>query len=264
MHDVVVVEQLRNRGWLTKPYSELLPYESMERRARILDKPPKQLALSRVGELNPCGTAQKFIMLYEQLTSEGSLELGVIDLRGTKRYCDVSVFYTLQSLVRLSIGKSIDLVKAAGDIFRLLITHPCDTLTEGIMYDLLKNYTPINFYASELINGIQVAVYKEESVSLYWKSLCEFIGFYTEAIEPGMKVIRENCSNEKEVRSFCTKLYKEAKADEDFMSKIYKQGANKWLIAMLYHLYPTYPKIVDNYIPSGGFAPLNAEVAEDA
>lgn len=263
MHDVVVLEQLRNRGWLTKSYTELLPYEAMERRARILDKPPKQVTLSRVGEINPCGTAQKFTMIYNQLVTEGSLELGVIDLRGTKRYCDVSVFYTLQSLVRLSIGKSMDLVKAACDIFKLLIMHPCETLTEGVMYDLLKNYVPINFYAAELVNGIHIAVYKEEAVALYWKSLCEFMGFYTEAIEPGMKVIRANCKNEKEVRSFCTKLYKDAKADTEFMSKIYKPGANKWLIAMLYYLYPTMPKIVDNVLPYSMFAPVNMEESED-
>lgn len=263
MHDVVVVEQLRNRGMINRPYSELLPYEAMERRARILDKPPKQVTLSRVGEINPCGTAQKFIMIYNQLMSEGSLEMGTIDLKGNKRYCDVSVFYTLQTLVRLSMGKSLDLVKAACDIFRLIITHPCDTLTEGIMYGLLKNYIPVNYYASELVNGIQIAVYKEEAVALYWKSLCEFMGFYTEAITPGMKVIKENCKTEKEVRSFLTKLYKEAKANESFMSKIYKPAANKWLIAMLYYLHPTMPQLVDIDIPEVATTTMMREVVSE-
>lgn len=249
MHDVVVVEQLRNRGLISRPYSELLPYEAMERRARILDKPPKQITLSRVGEINPCGTAQKFIMIYNQLVSEGSLEMGTIDIKGAKRYCDVSVFYTLQTLIRLSMGKSLDLVKAACDVFKLIITHPCETLTEGVMYNLLRAYIPMNYYAGELVNGILIAVYKEESVALYWKSLCEFMGFYTDAIEPGMAVIKENCKNEKEVRSFLTKIYKEAKADEAFMSKLYKPAVNKWLVAMLYYLYPTKPELIDLGIP---------------
>lgn len=247
MHDVVVCEQLRNRGMLSLPYSVLLPYEAMERRARILDKPPKQIALLKAGEISPCGTAQKFVMVYNQLMHANTVDVGIIDILGKVTYCDVSVFYTLQTLIRLSIGKSIDMVTAASNIFRTIITHQCETLTEQVMYTILNKYVPVNFYASELVNGIHIAVYKEDELALLWRTNCEFSGYYMEAIEPGMKVIKEKCHDVKELRAFIMDNYKAAKEDKDFMYRLYKPGANRWLTAMLYYLYPTMPDLIDSF-----------------
>lgn len=246
MQDVVVNESLRQRGMLNLPYSELLPYISMERRTRILDKAPKRVTLFHVSGLDVCGTAQTFVMLYSNIRSQYPLEVAAIDVKGVKRFCDVEIYWTLQALLRLCLGKNLDRITAACDVFRTILTIPGDSLTKERVYQALFHYTPVNYYAGQLVDGIHVAVYGELESVLYWKSLVEFSGFYAKGFKLGCDTIRAECKTTKDVDKFCAEQSKLARADKDFMKRIYKPGANKYLIAMLYYLKEAHPEVIED------------------
>ena len=261
MDDIIVIESLRKRGWLQRPYEELLPYYTPERKARFLDKEPKRLSFMRVNLLDPCGTMQKFSLIYQQMqASNTAIEIGTIDLNGQKKFCDPEIFITLQTLISMSTGKSLDLIRAAADLVRLILTADADTITKNVLRKTIDTYIPMNYYSGELINGIEVSVFNTSKVALYWKSMCEFAGYYTECIPLGMELIESNCVNEKEVREFCKKKYAEAKESKDFMSRLYKKGANKYLASVLYCLYDKHPELLNVTVPNSGFA---EEVQDD-
>lgn len=254
MKDIIVAQSLRKRGVGLNDMDEILRYEAIERMPRILDKPPKRLNFNKAKDIEVYGCCSELTMCYKELKEACTYEQCKLDLKGKTRYCDVDVFLILQALINQSICNSKERAEACMDVFKVIMLTPGDVLTTARVYETLKNYQPYNYYAGELVKGIHICLFNEKAPVLYWVSLCDFTGYYKEAIELGREVIRQNCETEKDVEKFLRPLYREAKADEEFMSKIYKPGANKWLIPMLYQLSKNNPDILNVTVKEDGFA----------
>lgn len=253
MKDIVVIESLRKRGTGLGNMQEVLTYEAIERKPRVLDKAPKRLNFTKATDIQVYGCCSEFVITYNDLKSNISIEQATLDIKGNKRFCDVEVYLALQALIQQGFCNSADKAAACFDVFKIIMTTPGETLTTGRVYNTLKDYQPMNYYAGELIKAIQVCLFNEKLPVLYWINLVEYSGFYATALELGKEVIRENCETEKDVEKFLRPLYKEAKNDKEFIDSLYKPACNKWLIAMLYYLRKEHPEALE---PSnkGGFA----------
>lgn len=254
MKDIVVVQSLRKRGIGLSDMQEVLEYEAIERKPRVLDKAPKRLNLTKASDIEVYGCCAEFIMCFKDKKANINLEQATLDLRGVKRYCDTDVYFTLLSLIEQGFCYTADRAAACFDVFKVIMTTPGDTLTTKRVYDALTNYQPMNYYAEELVKAINVCLFNEKAPVLYWLNLCEFSGFYPKAIELGKNVIRDNCETEKDVEKFLRPFYKQAKDDKEFMDNLYKPGANKWLIPMLYFLREQHPEVLEPNSKGGGFA----------
>ena len=132
----------------------------------------------------------------------------------------------------------------------------CDTLTLTRVHEELYNYKTDDYYINELIAGTLSCLFPNDDMraECHWKSIVDFRGYYGAAVELGAEVIRKNCKTEKDVQKFLGEQYKLAKEDKEFMKNIYKPGANKWLIGMLYYLRESNPEILEPSKDSVGFA----------
>lgn len=254
MKDIVVIQQLQKRGTGLNQVNEVLQYEAIERKPRILDKAPKRLALTKASEINTYGCCSEYIMCYAELKSSTSMLQATIDLRGNKRFCDVELNIALRALIKQGITNIADRAAACFDVFKCIVMAPGDTLTVDRVYNALNVYQPMNYYAGELVKALNVCLYHEKAPVLYWVSLCELTGFYSKAIELGKDIIRKQCETEKDVDRLLRPLYKEAKDDAEFMKSVYKPAANKWLLPMLYLLKDTNPEALEPNATGGGFA----------
>ena len=60
--------------------------------------------------------------------------------------------------------------------------------------------------------------------------------YYKEASKLGAQLIRERELDEKSLKEFLNEQWVSAKADTEFMKKLYKPMCNKWMSAMIYAL----------------------------
>ena len=51
MQDIIVIQNLQRRGVDFSNMQEMLRYEAMERKPRVLDKPPKRITLTKAKEI---------------------------------------------------------------------------------------------------------------------------------------------------------------------------------------------------------------------
>lgn len=252
MKDQVVLKSLSEKG-IPLDIEHILPYEAMEMKERVLDGPPKRLKLNSVTEKDVYGICNEFIMTYNSIKDSFSYEVTRIDLRGNTRICDTDVFYVLQALITEGICYDEDKAQACFNLFRIIMTTPGDMLSKAVLYPVLTDYKPADFYEKQLLNAIKVCLFNVTAPVLYWVKICELSGFYKNAVKLGCEVIAEECKSEKDVKDFLNPKYKEAKEDKEFMRSIYKQGANKWLIAMIWHLHKEHPEVMDASTSKDGF-----------
>lgn len=253
MNDPIVAAELAKRNFTSADFNTLLIYDSVSKKPRVLDKPPKRLSFKRPKDIQQLGFCSEFIIIFNQMKSETTLNECEIDLRGTVKKCGPNVFLALQTIIRQGFTFSKEKAEACFDLFKLIVMCDSTEITDQIVYDLLSDYQPQNYYAKELVKALRVCLFNEKVSVLYWLNLCEFTGFYSKARELGMKVIRESCTTEKDVETFLKPIYTEAKADEEFMSQLYKPACNKWLIPMLYYLRKEHPEALEP-AGDGGFA----------
>lgn len=253
MQDIVVIESLRRRGCGLNNMEEVLQYEAVEHKPRVLDGEPRKVSLSKAKDIQPYGCCSEFVIAYNDIKSTATLEQAAIESKGVTRICDVEVYVALKTLISQGVTFIREKAEACYNLCRVIMTAPGDTLTKARVFDALNKYNTKDYFECELIKALGITLFNESMVSLYWVSLCESTGFYVEAIEEGKKVVAENCETEKDVTKFLSVLYKQAKEDKEFMAKIYKPGANKWLIAMLYHLRDN-EKFLEPGNTDGGFA----------
>lgn len=254
MKDIVVIQELQRRGYNFNNVEEVVRYEAVERKPRHLDKAPSKLTFTRATNIQEYGCCSEFIITYNDIMGSSDLDVCYVDLKGAKRLCDKEVFVTLQTLIQRGYTFKEDLASACFDLFRVIIMAPGDVLTRNAVYAALSKYHTDSYYAKELLTAISMCLFGDEAYVAYWVNLCDFTGYYSEAIKLGKDVIASKCTDEKSVNSFLRELYKEAKADKEFMDKVYKPGANKWLIPMLYYLHDEYPEVLDPGNNNGGFA----------
>lgn len=248
MQDAVVLQSLREKG-IPITMENLLPYEAMERKGRVLDKPPKRIKLQNLPERNVYGIRNEFIMRFNDLKSTLTAEVTRIDLRGNTRICDKEVFIALQALIAEGVCYSEEKAQACFELFHTIVMAPGEMLSKSVVFEELNDYKPRDYCAKELLSAIKSCLFNVVGPVLYWINLCNLTGFYPKAVELGKQVIAEKCKTEKEVKDFLTPLYKEARANKSFMKDIYQSGANKWLIAMLWYLHEEHPEVMN---PSTG------------
>ena len=252
MKDPVVLKSLADKG-IPLDTEHILPYEAMEMKPRVLDSAPKRLKLMIVEDKDVYGIRNEFIMTFNNNHDPNSLEVTRIDMKGNTRVCDNDVFYVLQALITEGICYSEEKAEACFNLFRIIMTTPCDVLSKSVLYPVLSSYKPKEFCEQQLLDGIMICLFKVGAPVFYWHDLCNLQGFYKNAVKLGDKVIEENCKTEKDVKTFLNPIYKKAKEDKEFMKSIYKQGANKWLIAMIYYLKDSNPEVMDASTNTDGF-----------
>ena len=258
MRDTIVLQNLHKRGINLNDMDTLLRYEAPERKPRVLDSAPKRITLVKVkpSELVTLGCRAQLMNMYEFIIDELNGDTFTIDIKGYKRYCDKRVFAILQALIRLGYTKSESIAKACFEVFRTIVMCKCDTLTLTRVHEELYKYKTEDYYINELLAGTLACLFPNDDMraECHWKSIVDFRGYYGAAVELGTEVIRKNCKTEKDVQKFLGEQYKLAKEDKEFMKNIYKPGANKWLIGMLYYLRESNPEILEPSKDSVGFA----------
>lgn len=254
MQDIIVIENLRKRNFDFRNIEEALRYEAMERLPRTLDKAPKKLSLKKASDTPVYGCKQEFIMAYNDLLREATTELFSLDFRGNLKYCDKEVFVMLQTLITQSLTKTKERAEACFELFRVISTAPFDTLTKERVYQTLDSYTSNDYYTSQILEAIHTCVFNTDVVILHYNKIIEFCGFYKKAYELGRDIVKRNCKDEKDVERYLRMFYNEAKANKEFMNSIYKQGVNKWLIAVIYLLKDEYPEVLEPSTSNVGFA----------
>lgn len=253
MKDIVVIQSLQKRGANLSNLQEVLAYEAVERKPRHLDKAPSKITFTKVSDIQEYGCCSEFIICFNELKDNLKEDLCYVDMKGVKRLCDPDVFLTLQTLIQQSITCTEERASACFDLFRIIMMLPVEVLTAKAVYEKLASYKASNYYAKELLTAISICLFGNSVHVAYFANLCEYSGFYLKAIELGKEVISKECSNEKEVDAFLKVNYALAKEDKDFMQQIYKPGANKYLIAMIYYLKDKHPEVMNTGNTEGGF-----------
>lgn len=247
MSDFVVLQQIKDR----EAKGEVVEFRTKTMlnticlQPRILDKPPKRISLKKLDNPNRYGCREIFIATYSHMMESFDFEQYSIEIQGVIKFCDKEVFVILSTLYQMGITNIQDRSIACGDVFRWILSRPCEVLSKSIIESEISKYDPINYWASEIINGVKICVFNMPSHVLLWETLCDYKGFYKKAIELGKEVIERECHNDNEVEEFLKPLRIEAKKDEDFKSKINKKGANKYLLPMLYYLKDSNPEVLD-------------------
>lgn len=236
MRDIVVIQNLKARGFTFDDVSEMLRYEAMETKPRVLDKEPRRLVLHKAPETPIFGCKQEFIILYNELLSTTSGEVFTLDLQSVKRYCDKEVFVILQTLIRHSFSYVQGIAVACYEMFRVIATANYGTLTKDNVFNILQNFQPTEHYAKQVHEAVRFCLFGENPVVPYWKQRAKFNGLYKNAYLKGCEVVDVNCPTEKDVDKFLKEQYKLAKADKEFMKSTYTEGVSNEMVAMLYYL----------------------------
>ena len=207
MNDPIVLQSLHAKG-IELTTENILQYEAMEVKKRVLDAPPKRMKLKSVKDETTICIKSEFIMTFNTLRGETMEDVATIDLRKSSRVCDIDVFVVLRSLIYESVCYSEDKAKACYILFKLIMLAPGEVLSKEHVYNALTAYTPVSYEESELINAINICLFNTTAPVLYWLNICELTGFYTKALELGRQVIKDNCPTEKDVKKFLNPLYK--------------------------------------------------------
>lgn len=213
-----------------------LKADGLSRLPRKLDKAPKPITLRAPSLEQSYGCANEFIMMYnEQRTSQG-LETAKIRVNNAVRFCDPEVYYALYCLALNSVHCVPERAVAAGDLFKTIMTTPCNVLTVAKVYERLQTMHPKEYYMKQLMMALKACLFGSNSAVLYWMTLASDHAYYKEASKLGAQLIRERELDEKSLKEFLNEQWVSAKADTEFMKKLYKPMCNKWMSAMIYAL----------------------------
>lgn len=239
MRDPIVIQQLRERGVeLDEALSQR--YEAMERRPRVLDKPPGKLKMTRVQDPEEFGIAAQFKDLYNQSYGTVDTEMFYLDIGDVKRVIlDEKVYYTLKALIIQNMSMSEEVATACGNLFRDISTHNGegrDVITEQSMYEVLRNRKAETYAESVLIKTINELCFSVSSTVLAWRDMASSCGYYQYAIKKGESYITDQNMTDKELKAFVKENYKAAKEDKAFMKRLVKDIPSKAVIAMIYFM----------------------------
>lgn len=256
MQDMVVLQNLRNMGANLDDMNTMLRYEAPERKPRVLDSAPKRVTLSRAKEIAQFGCQEDLVMTFRTILEDLTGVVYSLDVKGLQRLCDRRVYGLLQALILHGYTKSKARAEACFEVFKAIVMCKCDTLTIERIYEVLHNYSTEDYYTNQVVNGALRCLLQDDDtrVECYWRSIAEYNGYYLPVIQYGADVLKKNCKTEKDVQKFLGGLYKEAKADKDFLNAIYKPGVNKYMMAMLYYLKDEHPELLEPSKSNIGFA----------
>ena len=256
MLDEVVSKTLRSRGFDFSNQQELLCYESASYRSRVLDNAPPRIKLGKATDIEVYGCKAEFVMAYNLKMQEEIPEVCYIDnaVTNMKRQCDKQVYVVLVTLANQGVTRIPERTDACFQLFRDIITQVEDpVITVQSVYTLLSTYPKRSYYVGELMEAIRICLFGDNEAVLEWLRLVNPLGFYTEAISKGRNFIRDNCKKAKDVKPFLKMIYDTASKDLAFMKQIYKRGANRYLIPVIYALRNDYPEVMNAGTNTGGF-----------
>lgn len=230
-----------------------LQAEGISRLPRKLDKAPKPIKLKTIDLDQQYGCANEFIMMYSEYKQSMNLEVAKIQVAGNVRFCDVEVYYALHCLALCGIHCIPERATAASDLFKLIITTPCQVLTAKAVYERLQSIKKPDYYTKQFRTALSACIFGDSTVILYWLTLASDHGYYENASKCGAQFIREKGFNELELRKFLNEKYAEARADLEFMKQLYKPMCNKWMTAMIYTLKGQSPEVLQTTGSSEGF-----------
>lgn len=261
MKDLVVIESCRRAGIDLSDMNNLLPLETMERKQRVLDKPPTRLDKFKYEEAYAYGCCNEIVMTYMKLKEEypkdaptyGTLEIGEVP-----RKCTLDTYFFLKSLVLSSLGVIPERATASFEIFVKITMATGDLTNTEVLRDLLVCDSS-NYYQSEIIKAAKICLFGENPIVQYWESKTDYIGYYPNAMVYGRKIIDENCKDLKDVNRFVRDYSKKAREDKEFMKGLYRKAANKYLYAVMYYCKDKYPDVMNLGGANDGFAPIEYE-----
>lgn len=256
MRDVVVIQRLRERGVSLADIDQVLLYESVEHKPRILDKAPSRLSLARTKEETPCYSVYlDYVGTYSLIKDEFQLEFGSFDVRGRKSQCDIEVFWTAQTLLREGITAIPAKLHACCELFKQVFTIPNDGLiTKDMMLHQLDRFIPADYYTQQILKAIYRTAFEYPDLACEWIELTEFDRTFTNAMHDGVKYL-STVPADFDLKEFIKAGAAQAKADTTFMESIGKGfSSNKTkpaMIAMIYTLRETEGIMDYGYIVTG-------------
>lgn len=236
MNDLIVLANLHQRGFDFSDTQELLRYEAVERRKRVLDEAPRRLTFKVVKEVVPFGTREQFTATYNEVL--GSLDSGpfTVEIQTLPIVLEKPIYAILQTLITTSITSNALLSDACSKLFQTIVMQKGERTCINT-YNTLAGIKFDSYYEKTLKSAILDIIEPGYSVVTEWLELVNMqTGMYKLAIELGKKHILDNKWTSQEMNKNISEAYKEAKVDKEFMANVYKQVANKWLIGMLYIL----------------------------
>lgn len=253
MKDTVVMTNLHARGFNFANTEELLRYEAIERKPRVLDRPPKRLNIKIEKDLTQFGTREQFTSTYEEYMSRLDSGPFVLELQTLPIVLEKPIYGILQTLITTSITSNALLSEACATLFQRITMQKCER-TCANTYNTLAAERFDSYYATTLKSAILDIIEPGYSVVTEWLELVNMqTGMYTFALEQGRKYILENKWSSEDLNKKLSDSYKTAKADKEFMANVYKPVANKWLVGMLYILRDINPKVLEPGNSSDGF-----------
>ena len=249
--DPIVLDAMKEKHGTVDTSSEL--YKCAERinsTQMKLTRPPKVLKLQSVSSYMQFGCCAEFINLYREKLATAP-DNTVCNIMGKDIACDKEVYVALTALGYGSIHVVRERAEACANIFKtIFVTAKDGALTVDRLYKTMREFKASTYYEKELVKAMNVCLFGENEAALFWLSMIDTLGFYQEAVNAGVQWITENKFDKKTLEALLKSNYYSAKENKEFMQKIYKPAANKWMIAMLYILQSTNPAVI-NVKPAG-------------
>lgn len=235
MRDPVVLHQLQSKG-IQLSDEEMLRYDAIERKQRILDSAPPRIKMQRMDNIVPRGIAAQFADTYNEAVNTVDTEVFYVDINGQhKVLVDEKVFYVLRSLVIQNVSMSEEVSVACSELFKAIVLCGEDVVTEQRLYDIVTGYKAENYSAKVILEAIFDLCFQKNSTVMLWKSLAQSDGYYQYAIKRGTEYVQSENMTEKELKQFIKENGKLAREDKDFQKKLVKGVPTRALIAMIYY-----------------------------
>lgn len=213
-----------------------LKADGLSRLPRKLDKAPKPIKLKAPSLEQSYGCANEFVIMYNEQRTSQNLETAKIQVHNAVRFCDPEVYYALYCLALNSMHCLPERASAAGDLFKTIMTTPCEVLTVAKVYERLKEVKSKDYYTKQYLTALRVCLFDRDAVILLWFTLASDHAYYKNASKLGSQLIREKGFDEPALKKFLNEQWAICKNDKEFLQKIYKPMCNKWMTAMIYTL----------------------------
>ena len=235
MRDAVVLHQLQSKG-IKLSDKEMLRYEAIERKTRVLDSAPPRIKLQRVKDIIPQGLAAQITNVYNESADTIDTDIFYVDIGGQRQIqVDPKVFFILRSLVINNVSTSEEVSVACSTLFKDIVLCGEDVVTEGRLYDIVVKYKADSDAMKIILSTICEICFSKNSTIMLWKNLAQSDGYYQYAIQRGTEHVKSTNMTESELRKFIRENGKLAREDKEFQKKLAKGIPTKALIAMIYY-----------------------------
>lgn len=129
-------------------------------RPRHLDKVPKPIGLTSVKNIEVCGCAKEFQVLYNSNYVAENAGLSHIDLNSIVKDCDYVVYVALKSLIMLGITKNEERALACREVFMRILQSQQNYIKAEDMFKALLDCN--NYYSETISKAVIDSCFNEE------------------------------------------------------------------------------------------------------